>query len=804
MPSFLEREQLLTTQPYIANVDAISRTFQTKLQYWSMGASQVKSAYQNYLGLDLTREDNQKKLNEYMQVAKEGIKKASTTDLSVGDNVNTALGVFDPITKDKNIMGDYSITRHYKNQLGVAESYRNRDGGKEYSDNNLRYLQMKLNDFRIDASADNWQDHASKKGYYTPYYDYSAEIKTAMENYKPSEATSTMPTAGGKGYLSTTTDKSWRENDIKNYLSGVLSDKAKKQMGIDGFVAYGQNYSQLGADMSNHIQGIKQQTRDEIARLQFKLDKQELTDEEKDIVQQQLTRKLNSQFDLTKQQEKMRDPKYIKDNYEKVVGYYTQNQLISSSSKAFTHEVRSETMKPDEWQMTILREAGDDRRLRMRIGADLQMNVLNNQTKMQEKMIDAGLGYFDLTTGRFVSNVGGVNDTKAQLAIDDDNTTTKSYDSFLKEKQGLELQNAQERKNLKDDVSARLGKKISDVELDQWIVDEQQKVNKVKTQVYTDAIAKGVKKEVAAERAELAAKRIVGSPVYEAYKKTVLYNDIKLEGYKKIYDDVLENVKKEHPELTQTLNAPTGNRYLDIGAPELAGMEQTGGVRRGVKVSSSNPLTDILRKAFDEKYNSIDTWKQMSNPKDPRYKRAVNLAQSLTEIPADFKDADIAIKPYNPRTGEFAFSLGQEKMKKMKDTEWFDKIKNGSNTNVSWNEKNGVFIFKGDPSIFKVEYPKTNEESALKEYFDSFNNQYKPGSKMINSDFHPYQPDKTKDIHFIFEKTVDRDNQIIYSILDANTKKRLGNDMSLDNLFEAARRLSTLPEYKYKEDLKNK
>ena len=137
MPSYLERDQLQTVSPYIEDTDAILRGFNTKLQYWGIGAGKLKTTYENYLGLELTREDNQKSLETFMKGAGEQMRKASSTDLSVGDNVNAALDIFKPLTSDesfKPLMGDHSLTTFYNNQYRIAEMYKTREGGKEYSD----------------------------------------------------------------------------------------------------------------------------------------------------------------------------------------------------------------------------------------------------------------------------------------------------------------------------------------------------------------------------------------------------------------------------------------------------------------------------------------------------------------------------------------------------------------------------------------------------------------------------------------------------------------------------------------------
>src|SRR6478735_9057336 len=121
MASFLEKSQIQPIQPYISDIGSILNTFQTKQAYWSFGAQQAKTAYEKYLGLNLTREDNQGNLRQFMEKAKGEMQKVSQTDLSVADNAGAALGIFDPLVNGKtkfsqDIMGDHAITNWYQQQ----------------------------------------------------------------------------------------------------------------------------------------------------------------------------------------------------------------------------------------------------------------------------------------------------------------------------------------------------------------------------------------------------------------------------------------------------------------------------------------------------------------------------------------------------------------------------------------------------------------------------------------------------------------------------------------------------------------
>lgn len=241
MPSYLEKEQIQSIQPVIANGSAILNTFQTKLNYWGAGAAQLKSAYQRYLGMDLTREDNQGKLKDFMSQAKGQLQKAAQTDLSIGDNQTEALNIFDPLVNgktefSKEILADNSITNHYQDQLSTAESFRTRDGGKEYSETNVQYLLNHLNDYKNDASASNYSQYLGQKRYYSPYHDYHKEVKDIMATYKPNSVSKSRPTNGM--YFHSIEDKSTTKEDAQRYIEANLSDKARNQMRIESSVSW--------------------------------------------------------------------------------------------------------------------------------------------------------------------------------------------------------------------------------------------------------------------------------------------------------------------------------------------------------------------------------------------------------------------------------------------------------------------------------------------------------------------------------------------------------------------------------------
>ena len=255
MPSYLERDQLIPVAPYVEDTDSILRGFQTKLQYWGKGASKVKSAYQSYLGMELTRDDNQQQLNTFMESAKSQIQKAASTDLSVGDNVSSAMQIFDPLTNSdeyKAVRGDNALTKFYKEQYKIADQFKNKDGGKEFSETNLRDVQQQHMAFKNDSDPNNWEKYYNSKRQYTPYIDVKEKVQKLIKDFYDNEQfdqiTSSSPSESNQAYLITEENKSVKAEKLKMYIANNLSEKEKNQLAIESRVHLNDNISIQGRE----------------------------------------------------------------------------------------------------------------------------------------------------------------------------------------------------------------------------------------------------------------------------------------------------------------------------------------------------------------------------------------------------------------------------------------------------------------------------------------------------------------------------------------------------------------------------
>ncbi len=246
------------TESYKLPAQQIVQAIATRNAYWDAGASQLKNAYQNYLGLDLSLKTNQDKLDGLMQGVNSNLKNVVATDLSLADNVNTAMKIFDPITKDDDIKYDNAVTKFYKSEIQKAQSLKSVNGGKDYNDANFQDMVKPLQDFIKSDDPSKARDVYTNRRYYTPYYDVMEEYNKVEKNFKPDITSFTRPETDANGKLTNSgrmieeKNKSIYASQLRAYMSAHLSDKAKDQLRLNGRVSYGDNVDILAGDYINY------------------------------------------------------------------------------------------------------------------------------------------------------------------------------------------------------------------------------------------------------------------------------------------------------------------------------------------------------------------------------------------------------------------------------------------------------------------------------------------------------------------------------------------------------------------------
>lgn len=435
--------QTYQSNPYQMPTQQIIAAVQQRNQYWDSAASNLKSAYQNYLGLDLTRADNHEKLNQLMQGVNENLAKVSKTDLSLGENYGKALDIFDPIIKDDNIMGDNAITKHYKQEFGTAQSYRIKDNGKEYSDTNVQDLSNHLKDFAQDPNAANWRQHYSTRAFYTPYTDVSAEVRQVAKDFKPDTKSLSTPmfidpktgqitTNGGGGGLDsmtgrilTQTDKSILSSQYRAFMDAHLSDKAKNQLGIEGRVKYHDNPGALVQDYSAYNQNKMDNYKEEIERLKGVVSN--ATPAQKEVLTDQINRYEGQIKDLNIENTKMKagDLSNVTPYKDRIGAAIHTNNYLDYLSKASAQRNIDIKYTPDQVWKTMYQE--DNENKRFNVAKQLQWDIAMEHNKTQ--LILKGMG----KDGKLIAPLSGI---PGYGIADTTNDTNFGQDEYNKLQQG--------------------------------------------------------------------------------------------------------------------------------------------------------------------------------------------------------------------------------------------------------------------------------------------------------------------------------------------------------------------------------
>lgn len=170
-------------QPFQPDYNFLANVLQTRQTKYDANYNQLSSVYTSLLNSPMMREGDIKRKDEFFKTIDRDIKKVSGMDLSLQQNVDTAMKVFEPFYNDKNLVNDMVKTKKYQEGLAAHERYKNcidtaKCGGEAWNDG-LAEMQFKGAEFRntTDSEALGF-DMPS----YTPYYNWKKDaMKMAKE-----------------------------------------------------------------------------------------------------------------------------------------------------------------------------------------------------------------------------------------------------------------------------------------------------------------------------------------------------------------------------------------------------------------------------------------------------------------------------------------------------------------------------------------------------------------------------------------------------------------------------------------------
>lgn len=379
-------------RPYELPVEQIAKSIASRSSQWELAADQVRDAYQQAAGLTLSRGESKETLKQLMTQADDQLRKDVRSDLSIGENRTRALNAFKPIYQDQRLMTDHAITDFYTKQGQMAEATKVRDGGKEFSQTNFNYMQEKYRDFMEDPNYDvnSLQKHFNEKRGYTPYYNYNTEFDNIVKNCKP-DSFSSQGIANDKNgnaslYFDVKSSKTLSSAKLNGCLQSSLSDRAKTQMGIEGYMSYGKNYQGLATDYIRHsdeeLTGLNQLKSITDGRLAGLRAKTNPTDAER-LEIAQLEQSSNQYGQYINEQVKTRDVvaggnlDFVRENYERLAAPLYMKRKLNDFSNYYQHTDETRKLEENNAAMLQYRSQQDLNILSERFKQERSMSNLN-------------------------------------------------------------------------------------------------------------------------------------------------------------------------------------------------------------------------------------------------------------------------------------------------------------------------------------------------------------------------------------------------------------------------------------------
>lgn len=334
--------QELDFKPYNLDYASVLKEASAKTSYWMEGAAKIQQAYSKITGLAPQFIKNKEALNEFNNQVKDKIKKLAGTDLAIQGNANMINDVIAPLYDTSNpiseaIILDDSYNKAGQNLLKTIEGYKTKDKGVGYSPNNEKYATEWYQEYMKkaqdpNASLNDLRSLRSQVKQYTPYYDYNKELEFAIAKC-PENSSSQDSIKGDYNVNVSSTTK-----NVGPCIESFLSDKARSQMQIDGYVQYGRNYSALGNDIMRMNKPTIDNYSKELGLIALKLQNPKITSEEKEAYTQYKS-SIQSELDkVNTLTAKIASGDYsdIEKNYEQYAGMAHINSKITSLGKSYS------------------------------------------------------------------------------------------------------------------------------------------------------------------------------------------------------------------------------------------------------------------------------------------------------------------------------------------------------------------------------------------------------------------------------------------------------------------------------------
>jgi len=237
-------QQDLYTPDYSFLIKAVGQ----KQGEYDRGFNAFKTLANSALNSALTNTDNIQKRQEIFKKIQESLKSVSGLDLSNQANISEAMNILTPITHDKEILHDMSVTKMNQEASEKLDSVKNsfdsktRDMYNEYSEMDIQQQAQKLKS----AKRGDGSIFQVTPGEFVPYENPAEFLeKSAKDSGMDMEITKAM----GNGYLETVKNGKMAIDPFTNWAKGMIGNKYDRYFNQVGKV---QSEQAITSAMSQH------------------------------------------------------------------------------------------------------------------------------------------------------------------------------------------------------------------------------------------------------------------------------------------------------------------------------------------------------------------------------------------------------------------------------------------------------------------------------------------------------------------------------------------------------------------------
>lgn len=332
----------------------IFKGVQVKGAYWDMKARAIKDQYNTALGLDLTLDENKALSKNYLEDARNQMKKLSSMNLNNVDVQSQSAKLFLPLFSDEGISKDVELTKLRRKIYSDAMSFRDKDGGKLYNDDNLIDALTPFQGFQGQTSRQDLDKlyEGAKNSRYVPYYNVTEEM------IKLKDKCGTVSSSGVRdngNYLETYSVSGVSSDKLSGCLE-LLSPQAQTQLDISGRVQYGRNYQALGTDLatiySNQIVGLEAQKAENAGKIAGK-GKDKLSPDEIAAYTQAndiLTTRINN-YKGSLEKFKVGDLSEVEEKYDQLAGIAYKDKITSAFANSYYSSVSKSEVDVDQFEL---------------------------------------------------------------------------------------------------------------------------------------------------------------------------------------------------------------------------------------------------------------------------------------------------------------------------------------------------------------------------------------------------------------------------------------------------------------------